>query len=205
MNYRNFNDNELLCYIHENNEEASDILFKKYEPLITSTAKKMYKYCKYSGLELNDLIQEGMLGLNLAITHYDEQKDTSFYTFAKKCIERKMISVIMGTKRLKHKILNESLSLEGSDIDDKVVGLEVFLSDEKADPELLVIDNEQEVELINNIKKRLTDFEVQVFELKISNFNYKEIAEILDKSPKAIDNALQRIKTKVKEELAVRN
>lgn len=204
MNYRNFNDNELLSYISESNEEANTILFKKYEPLIMATAKKMYKYCKYSGLELNDLVQEGMLGLNLAINHYDEQKDTTFYTFAKKCIERKMISVIMGTKRLKHKILNESLSLEGTDGDGRVVGLEAFISDNKTDPELMIINNEEETELVYNIRKRLTDFEGQVFELKISDFNYREIAEILDKTPKAIDNALQRIKVKAKEELELR-
>ena len=195
MNYRDFNDNELLSYICENNEEANTILFKKYEPLINSIARKMYKYCKNTGLELNDLIQEGMLGLNLAINHYDEQKDTTFYTFAKKCIERKMLSMIIGAKRLKHKILNESLSLEGNINDSDSIGLEAFISDSKNDPELVIINNEEEAELINRIKKRLTDFECQVFELKICNFNYKEIAEILDKSPKAIDNALQRIKS----------
>mgnify|MGYP000925361872 CR=1 FL=1 len=203
MNYRDFNDNELLSYICENNEEANTILFKKYEPLINSIARKMYKYCKNTGLELNDLIQEGMLGLNLAINHYDEQKDTTFYTFAKKCIERKMLSMIIGAKRLKHKILNESLSLEGNINDSDSIGLEAFISDSKNDPELVIINNEEEAELINRIKKRLTDFECQVFELKICNFNYKEIAEILDKSPKAIDNALQRIKAKAKEELVL--
>ena len=126
MNYRSFNDNELLSYICESNEEANTILFKKYEPLINSLAHKMFKYCKNSGLEVNDLIQEGMLGLNLAINHYDEQKDTTFFTFAKKCIERKMISMIMSTKRLKHKILNESLSLEADINDNSSVGLEAF-------------------------------------------------------------------------------
>ena len=202
MNYRSFNDNELLSYICESNEEANTILFKKYEPLINSLAHKMFKYCKNSGLEVNDLIQEGMLGLNLAINHYDEQKDTTFFTFAKKCIERKMISMIMSTKRLKHKILNESLSLEGNINDSDSIGLNI-ISDSKNDPELVIINNEEEAELINRIKKRLTDFECQVFELKICNFNYKEIAEILDKSPKAIDNALQRIKAKAKEELVL--
>ena len=90
------------------------------------TANKMHRSCKYNGLEINDLIQEGFLGLSNAITHYNENKDTSFYTFAKTCIERRMISLIISTKRLKHKILNESLSLEGSDDDSSNVGLEIF-------------------------------------------------------------------------------
>lgn len=199
MNYRNYNDSELLSYVNES-EEANEIIYKKYEPLINSLARKMYKYCTNSGLELNDLIQEGMLGLSNAITHFSEQKDTTFYTFAKTCIERKIISTIVSTKRLKNRILNESLSLDSHD-EDNSVGLEVFISDNENNPERLIVDNENESELIKTIKLSLTDFENQVFDLKISNFNYKEIAEILDKKPKAVDNALQRIKIKVKEQL----
>ncbi|MDD2181448.1 MAG: sigma-70 family RNA polymerase sigma factor [Bacilli bacterium] len=204
MNYRNYNDNELVSFVEENHEEAQDILFEKYKPFIVSTANKMQKTCKYNGLEINDLIQEGFLGLTNAIIHFNEQKDTSFYTFAKTCIERRMISLIISTKRLKHKILNESLSLDGND-DNDIVGLETFLGDSNSDPENVLIYNEEKSELINNIKNKLTDFEEQVFELKINNFNYREIANILDRTPKAIDNALQRIKTKAKEELEIKS
>ncbi len=204
MDYRNYNDNELVSYIEEKHEDARDIMFEKYRPLIVSSANKMHKSCKYNGLEINDLIQEGFLGLSNAITHYSEQKDTSFYTFSKTCIERRMISLIISTKRLKHKILNESLSLEGSSDDSEGVGLELFLGDTNSDPENVLLYNEEKSELITNIKKRLTDFEEQVFELKINNFNYREIADILDKNPKAIDNALQRIKVKAKEELEIK-
>ena len=59
----------------------------------------------------------------------------------------------------------------------------------------------REKELIENIKSVLTDFEQQVFELKLSSFTYKEIAEILERDIKSIDNALQRIKIKIKEQL----
>lgn len=205
MDYRNYNDNELVSFVEENHENARDILFEKYRPLIVGTANKMHRSCKYNGLEINDLIQEGFLGLSNAITHYNENKDTSFYTFAKTCIERRMISLIISTKRLKHKILNESLSLEGSDDDSSNVGLEIFLGDTNNNPENVLLYNETKIELINNIKSRLTDFEEQVFELKINNFNYREIAAILDRTPKAIDNALQRIKIKAREELSVKN
>ena len=78
MDYRDYNDNEILSYIYENNEEANEILYKKYEPLITSIATRLFKYCKATGLELNDLIQEGMIALNNAINHYDESKDILF-------------------------------------------------------------------------------------------------------------------------------
>jgi RNA polymerase sporulation-specific sigma factor len=89
MNYRELNDHELLSYIAESHGEAEEIIFHKYEPLIHSTAKRMYTYCKNTGLELNDLIQEGMLGLNQAIVTYKDNKDTMFFTYAKTCIESK--------------------------------------------------------------------------------------------------------------------
>lgn len=199
MDYHDYNDFELLSYIEENNEEANEILFKKYEPLINSFANKIFSYCKNSGLELNDLVQEGRLGLNLAINNYNHNKNAKFYTYAKMCIERNMISMALRAKRLKHKVLNESISLEFDE--DERYKINSIISDDSYNPEKQVLDYENEKELIENIKNVLTDFERQVFELKLSSFTYKEIAEILDRDPKSIDNALQRIKVKVKEQL----
>lgn len=193
MDYSNYNDYELLNYVFEGNEDANNIILKKYEPLVNSIATKMMKYCSNSGLEKSDLVQEGLIGLNHALVHFQEQKNTTFYTFAKTCIERKMISTIIGSKRLKHKILNESLSY-----DDEDNFVERIFKDEKNNPELIVTDIDIENELINKIKDSLTDLESQVFELMLSNFTYKEIADILDKDIKSVDNTIQRIKTKVR-------
>lgn len=201
MNYRDYNDNELLFYISENNEDANEIIYKKYEPLIASMAKKFIKSCENVGLELNDFIQEGMLGLSNAIKEFDDSKDVTFFTFAKTCIERKMISLAISSKRQKHKILNESLSLEITDDEGNYSNLEYILGDNKNNPENLIINMENQKELIKKATLVLTDFEMQVFELKINDFGYKEIAEVLDKEPKAIDNALQRIKLKLKKTL----
>lgn len=201
MNYKDYNDNELLFYISENNEDANEIIYKKYEPLITNTAKKFIKSCENAGLELNDFIQEGMLGLSNAIKEFDESKDVTFFTFAKTCIERKMISLAISSKRQKHKILNESLSLEITDEEGNYSNLEYILGDNKNNPENLIINMENQNELIKKASLVLTDFEMQVFELKINDFGYREIAEVLDKEPKAIDNALQRIKVKLKKSL----
>lgn len=199
MNYRDYNDFELLSYIAENNEEANDIIFKKYEPLISSIANKMYCYCRNSGIELNDLIQEGRLGLNIAINNYNANKNVTFYTYARTCIERNIITMVVQSKRLKHKFLNESLSLEYND--DEKYRLDSIISDNSLNPEKRILDCESERELIDSIKSVLTDFEQQVFELKLSAFSYKEIAEILEKDAKSIDNALQRIRFKVKDKL----
>ena len=198
MNYKEYDDNELLSYIAENNEDASDILYKKYEPFIENTAKRMIASCKNIGLELNDLIQEGMVGVNQAIHNYNNQKETTFFTYAVTCIERRMISTIVAAKRQKHRILNESISIEYV-VDDEEKVFEFMLEDKTSNPEDLLIDRETEMEIRKKVDASLTDLEGQVFSLKLNGFSYREIADILDKDLKVIDNALQRIKGKVKE------
>ncbi|MBR6690515.1 MAG: sigma-70 family RNA polymerase sigma factor [Bacilli bacterium] len=193
MEYKDFNDYELLNYIAENNEDANNIIIKKYEPLINKIATKMLPYCKNNGLEKSDLVQEGMIGLNHAIERYHEQKDVLFYTYAKKCIERKIISVVVASNRNKNKILNESISYD----DDENLLLR-FIKSETPSPEEEMLNIELEEDLLQKIKEKLTDLEEQVFNLLISGFKYKEIAEILDKDGKSIDNAIQRIKVKIK-------
>jgi len=195
--YKDYNDYELLNYISEKNEEANDILYKKYEPLIKKIAYKMIIYLDNTGIELNDVIQEGMLGLSNAIEHFNEVKDTLFYTYAKKCIERKIIDLVISSKRLKHKVLNNSIPIEFND-EDGEKNLEYLFKDESENPETLLLDDEYKEELLKKVKEVLTDLELQVFELKINGFEYKEISTILDKDVKIIDNALQRIKTKLK-------
>lgn len=199
MDYKEYNDYELLHYISENHEEASDILYQKYQPFIQKCAHKLYPYVKSSGLEISDLMQEGLLGLTSAIYHFKGEKDNTFYTFATTCIKRKMISMVVSTKRLKNKILNESIPLESVDESGTAYSLEYLLSDETQNPEKLLLSSEYQNHIMELAKDKLTDLESSVFELKISGFNYKEIAEVLDKEPKAIDNALQRIKSKLKE------
>ena len=197
MEYKEFNDYELLDYIAEGNEDANNIIIKKYEPLINKIAVKMLSFCKNNGLEKNDLIQEGMIGLNHAIERYQEKEDVLFYTYAKKCIERKIISVVIASNRNKNRILNESISYD----DDENLLLK-FIKSQTPSPEEEILNLELEEDLLMKIKSVLTDLEEQVFSLLISGFKYKEIAQILDKDYKSIDNAIQRIKTKIKNTLS---
>ena len=189
-----YNDYELVCYISEGNEEANNIMLEKYQPLINSISLKMLKYCGNNGIEYNDLKQEGMIGLTHAINTFSDQKNSSFYTYAKTCIERKIISAVISSNRLKHKVLNESISYDSEDnILDKT------LKDDRSNPEKIITSVDIENNLITDVKKKLTDFEDSVFGLMISGFTYREIADILDKEPKSIDNAIQRIRSKVKD------
>lgn len=203
--YRDYNDYELVDMIAEKNEIAMNVMYKKYEPLIYSSAKKLFQCCSGTGLELNDLIQEGMIGLSSAIDSFTEKKDTLFYTYAKTCIERKMISSIIASRRLKHKILNESVSIEKTtDNLGETITLENFLADQDGNPEKLILEKESEKEILKDLEKEFTNLEKEVFELKWNGFEYKEIAEILEKEPKSIDNALQRIRSKIKKYLSTR-
>lgn len=201
MDYRDYNDSELLSYIAENSEEANNIIFKKYEPLIVTIAKKMYCQCKNTGLEITDLIQEGRLGLNTAINSYRANKDTIFFTYAKTCIERGIMNLIKGAKRQKNRVLNESMPLELPE--EEKYKIAALFADNSKNPEKQILEYEIEQDLINRIKSTLTNFEQEVFELKLASFSYKEIAEILEKDLKSVDNAIQRIKAKAKEQLKV--
>ena len=122
------------------------------------------------------------------------------YTYARKCIERKIISLVVSTCRLKHKILNDSVSFEIKTNETDV--FEMVVGDNSYNPEDMMINYETETEIIEKAHNLLTDLEKQVFDLKISGFNYKEIAEILEKDPKTIDNAIQRLKQKMKKAIS---
>lgn len=201
MKYKDFNDYELLSYAGEQNEEASEILYRKYDPLIINMAKKLYAIeGNQVGLELSDLIQEGRIGLSFAIQHYDPSNNVTFYTYATTCIQRKIISSLVSMSRLKHRFLNESISLSMPiEYDDRMT-VDGLLADNSLNPERLMIDIEEQEELVEFLYKELTDAERQVVELRMNGFKYSEIAEILGIPKKKVDNTVQRIRNKLKKE-----
>lgn len=196
--YENLNDYELLDQVADN-EFATETLFEKYKPLIYGIAKKAYYTHQNTGLEMNDLIQEGMIGFSIAINTFDDQKKTTFFTYARTCIMRRVNSTIVAANRLKHQILNESISVEILDSETNTDNQ--ILSDTKNNPEILLIENENVQEIKKIIDSELTEFEKKVCDLKTTGFDYKEIAEILNKTPKSIDNAFSRIKAKIQKSL----
>ena len=200
MKYEELNDYEIVSYISENIEEAKEIIFKKYTPLIHDRANKFFPYCKNYGIEINDLIQEGMIGLNDAITKYDNTYTNIFYTFALKCVDSIMISYIVKLGRMKNKILNESVNLELS-ISDKSNNFGKNLVDNSYNPEEILIRKENKEEIFKIMDKVLSETEKEALNLKINGFTYKEIADILDKPVKTIDSTIQRAKSKLKERL----
>ncbi len=138
-----------------------------------------------------------MIGLFKAIRDFREDRDSSFYNFAHICIERQLTSALRSSNRKKHGPLNNYISFDRKE-DNGGITLEETISLEGADPEEQVLEMEKLEELRSGIDKRLSKMEKEVLDYYLEGSNYTQIAEIMDKSPKSIDNALQRIRKKIK-------
>ena len=187
--YEDMTDEELIDQLREGDRPVMDYICDKYKNLVRSKAKSMY----ILGGDSEDLIQEGMLGLFKAVRDYKPGKEASFATFAGLCIDRQMYSAVASSQRQKHQPLNSFVSLS-----EPVSEQALRLVDEET-PEEIMISRENVIGMHERIKERLSKFEYQVLELYLKGYDYTQIAEKLGKQPKAIDNALQRIRSKVRE------
>lgn len=198
MNYKEYSDSELCSMICENNEDAKDILFKKYKYIIDIIIKKYSLSAIKVGIEYSDLYQEALVGFSDALNSYDEKKEASIATFITLCVERKLQNTILKAKTIKNKMFLQTLSLDYQE-DSEESPLSEMISDNcKNDPLNNMTDDESYIELIEKIKNELSLQEYEVFTLLASGLNYIEIANQLEKNPKQIDNAIQRIKSKIK-------
>ncbi len=201
-NYDNCTDEELIIRLREGEESIMDYILNKYKNLVRKYARNMY----ILGAEEQDLIQEGMIGLFRAIKDYDSGRDASFFTFADLCISRKMYNAIESSQREKHTPLNNYVSLYAQSnadnldgkADGKMVLMDLLSAGEISNPENLLIDRENVERIENLVAKELSNFEKQVFNLYITGMKYTQIAKVLGKDEKSTDNALQRIKSKLK-------
>jgi RNA polymerase sporulation-specific sigma factor len=203
VDYKEYNDYELLYLIAEQNEVACEILYNKYKHVVQLKAKKHLPYANSIGLDYSDLVQEGMIGLKEAIRDFKPDKNVKFSTFANLCIERQISASILSANRQKHRILNESLSLEEQFYNTNKTLKEIIVDKKETNPSEYLIGLETEQETYNKICNLLTPFEKKVFLLKQNDYSYKEIANKLGRSYKSIDSAIQRIKTKLKKNLNI--
>lgn len=194
--YSLMSDEELIVRLREGQEDISDYLMEKYKNLVRKKARAMYLI----GGENDDLIQEGMIGLYKAIRDYDPGKGASFYTFAELCISRQLYSAVEASRRQKHQPLNSYVSIYDQDNEEKANSPlnQGGMFGRNRNPEELLIDQENLADIEEAIRRKLSSFENEVLRLYLSGMNYSQIAEELEKSPKSTDNALQRIKKKVK-------
>lgn len=194
--YNRMTDEQLLCDYKNGNQEIMDYLMVKYKSMVRKKARAMYLL----GGENEDLIQEGMIGLIKAVRDFDVTQKTSFSSFAELCVSRQMYSAIEASNRKKHLPLNSYVSLYE---DSEQVGegrslplIDTIESSKENDPEVLYFGKEYTEAFAEQLKELLSPLENHVLYLHLMGTDYRTIAELLGKSPKSVDNALQRIKTK---------
>ncbi|MBR6223646.1 MAG: sigma-70 family RNA polymerase sigma factor [Lachnospiraceae bacterium] len=192
MDYQLATDDELIACIRAGDDVAMGTLLKKYNPMVKREARTMFLV----GGDTEDLIQEGMIGLFGAISDYDPKKGASFSTFARLCVERRIIKAIAASKSQKNIPLNNALSFDSTEDEEGISLYEKLESELISDPEELVIAREATSELITGIRAKLSKMENIVLDYYLDGLNYTEIAAIMGKQPKAIDNAIQRIRKK---------
>lgn len=194
MDYSKLEDNEIIERIHKHDDDAVEYLLKKYGYLVKREVRTVYLI----GAEMDDLSQEGMIGLFKAMRDYQPEKETSFATFAGVCIRRQIQNAITNSNRKKHVPLNSYVSLYmNSEEDDNFMLEERLVTSREEDPEKLLIAKEQQKDRNERIRKELSKLEKQVLTLYLQGMSYEAIAEHLGKTEKAVDNALQRIRGKL--------
>ena len=192
--YENVRDEELLMQLAAGNDSITDYLCNKYKHLVTKKANALYLI----GAEKEDLIQEGMIGLFKAIRDFSPEKESSFYHFAELCITRQMYHAIEASQRLKHAPLNSYISLSEETGDETGLTLEDMLVNEtEQNPERLLLQQEAYRDFFDHLDTILSPLEKQVCDRYLQGMDYRQIAEGLGKTPKSIDNALQRIRGKM--------
>lgn len=194
--YDKMTDEQLIQRLRNGETAITDYIMDKYKHVVRKKAKAMYLL----GGENDDLIQEGMIGLFKAVRDYDESQETSFYSFAELCISRQIYTAIKLSQRQKHMPLNSYISLysqgEDSEEDRQTPLIEKLQTVKDNNPEELFLDKEYFSVMEQELKQKLSDLESRVLHLHLMGEDYRSIARLLDKSPKSIDNALQRIKQK---------
>ena len=194
-----YSDEEIIENVREGEASGMDELFERYKNVVRSIASTMYLI----GGETEDLIQEGMIGLFKAVQEYDPGRDASFGTFARLCITRQIYSAVKASGRKKHIPLNTYVSLYEETKDDDESGRSVEVKDmlrasDSTEPEQVVLSNEKSKEIERAIDEELSSFEKNVLELYVTGMSYSEIADVLGKNEKATDNAIQRIRGKLR-------
>ena len=203
--YKNAKDEELVLMAQNGDEVAQRYLLDKYKSLVRAKSRAYFLI----GADTEDIIQEGMIGLYKAVRDYNEEKNASFRSFAELCVNRQMITAIKAATRQKHQPLNSYVSLNKPvyEEESEQTYMDFLQSDSSAllNPETLLIGQENKHFLEDQMVKNLSSFETRVLVLYLQGRSYFEIAHVLDKPEKSIDNALQRVKKKLEKFLEEKN
>ena len=187
MEYDSFSDEYLQQLASNGDKEAEEALSVRYIPLIKKISRTYFIF----GGDIEDIIQEGTFGLISAIRQYSSTGSYSFRSFAAVCIKNRIISAIKSAASNKHHPLNDGIPLDEIDVDS-------FSEYFRRSVEEIVIEKENQDRFIETVFESLTIYEQNVLKLYLEGLSYAEISLSLNKDIKSIDNAVQRIRRKLR-------
>ncbi len=185
-------DEALCSMVSSGDRKAEEALVLRYGRLVRVCARPFFLL----GGDSEDLIQEGMLGLLKAVREFDPSRAASFRTFAALCIRSRLLSAVKEASQDKHRPLNNSISFETPFFDWNSDSLANGAEPQSADPETALINREEVQERLDRVRGQLSGFEANVLGYYLSGLTSSEIASALNRSPKSVDNAVQRIRRK---------
>ena len=188
-------DEQLAAMAKEGSETAEEILIDKYKGLAKIKAKAYF----IAGGDQEDVVQEGMIGLMKAVRNFDPEREASFKTFASTCITNQINKAIRNADREKNHPLNEAVSLSDTveSADENLTIGDIVRASMFDEPEQKLIYQEMVDRIVAAINANFSQLERDVFRKKLEGKNYIDIARELGKSPKTVDNAIQRVRHKV--------
>ena len=195
--YEEFSDENLCELTRCGDREAEETLVSLYTRLVRQLARPYY----LAGGDSDDLIQEGMIGLIYGMREYDSSRNASFRTFAETCIRNRLYSAVRAAARDKHSPLNQSIPLEMPFFDSRTTSSIGAHTLSQVDPEELVIGREDARDTLRGVRKQLSEFEAKILGFYLDGLTTKEMAEAVNKSPKSVDNAVQRVRRKIAQHL----
>jgi RNA polymerase sporulation-specific sigma factor len=189
-------ESKIIDKAQNGDKEAEQYLLKKYRKNVLRRSRPYYLV----GGDNEDLIQEGMIGLLKAIWDYRKDREAQFPTFANLCIERQIQTAVSSANRQKHQPLNNSVSIYAS-ISEETPNISIIdqlAAQRKIEPGVSLIKKEELKQLIEDVKRDLSHFEKRVLYYYIQGASYNDISIALNCPNKSVDNALQRIKKKIR-------
>lgn len=193
-NFASFSDEDLAVLAQQGSDKALDFLLSKYFVYVRSKSLSYY----IVGADRDDIIQEGMIGLFKAVRDFSSERGVSFKTFADVCVTRQIITAVKNASRQKHAPLNFYVSLNKSvsDEDEDSTLSDILGQAKDSNPEEILIKKENANILGSEMSRLLSQFELLVLTLYLQGNSYQDIGKMIGKTPKSVDNALQRIKKK---------
>ena len=187
-------DEELVALSQKGDESAENEILEKYKDTVVKISRGYF----IIGGELEDIIQEGMIGLYKAIKNFSKNENATFKTFAIMCIKHQIQTAIKKANTKKNLPLSNSVSLQSfseKSEEDEFLPVNLIF---QVSPDEKIINRENYKYLVSAIKKTLSKKEFEVLKYYLRGYTYKEIADFLNLNQKSIDNSLSRIKNKLK-------